>query len=140
MGALVPFGVQLNATVSMVDFHERFLSSGLTFLPVLLGTGWVVACREPLPMEAPRLLRRLARPWLRPVVTLLVLGLLVCGAIPSWLGPTARWRHRFTGDKQARQMEGEALQWTNTPGMGACYQRLQDDRLRDDQAGYHLYW
>lgn len=141
LGAPLPLVAQLHAAATMVDFHERFLSSGMVFLPALLGVGWTVACTEPirLNLNLPRIYRRYEHPLLRPAMMCLVLAVAVYGLLPTWLSPTAGWRRPFSGDDEAREFLGNALDHREDAQRGYCYSNLQKDRDKDPQSGFHFY-
>jgi hypothetical protein len=118
-------------------YRGRYLASGLSVLPLVMGLALGVLTLGSLPREDLRLPFR--PPKALPVVGLGIL-LLVLGVIPSWLSPTASWRWPVESDNNVvnalrSALTGEQVGPRSTP---LCTQALQADLDRGLPAGSRL--
>jgi hypothetical protein len=135
-GVLVPYFANLHTAVRLVDFHVRFLGTGMLIIPALAGVAWAGLCQLPF---SPLASRR-APTWLRPTLGFALLLVLMLGLIPTWLSPVAPWRRAIMGDRQPYDLQQAATQGGMDPRLiYPCLEALKADQQRDPESGYRIF-
>lgn len=135
-GVLVPYFAQLHSSVRLVDFHVRFLGTGMVIIPALAGVAWAGLCALPISPLA----SRHGPAWLRPVLGFGLLLVLMLGLVPTWLSPVAPWRRAIMGDRQPYDLQQAATQGGMNPQLiYPCLEALKSDKSRDPESGYRIF-
>jgi len=138
LATLAPFVAAFEGAIGIEQVHQRFLTSSMPFVPLVLGLAVAALVEGPLrgasamraqPGAPPR--RRRHRAW-RFLVASVVLELMVLGAIPSWLSPVAPWRRTMLHeDGGFQRLWTEMMTGHVSPSSQPCTLQL----ARDLQAG-----
>ena len=134
LGTAVPFAAALESALSIHMAFPRHLATGLPWFAVWGGVAWSAALDGWPRTEVVRDLR------LRPVLGVGLLGVLVWGAVPSDLSPSAAWRHRLDAENQdIRRLAPLTVPQSPRSRERDCVQAFQADRRADLDARGTLY-
>ena len=129
---LVPFAVLLR-TVANTQVLPKYLMGPMLPVPVLMGVAWAVLAHRW--SEQPQSwLPRVAV----PALTVVLLGLMVTGVMPSWLGPGASRRERMATDPGFYEV------YTHNPEdlsdrRKSCFRLFEYDQRRGVPAQSRIY-
>ena len=135
---LVPFAVLLR-TVATTQVFPKYLMAPMLPVPVLMGVAWACLAHHPLREKKPGELAQKLAPILAPLLAVGLIGLMVTGVVPTWLGPDTPRREKTATDAGFYKVYVRDPTFSSSPHLKACHRLFLLDQARGVPQQSRLY-